>query len=171
MDLWIGDLVLTSSGEKGKYEGKNAQGKARINVDGDILIVDFTQITKFDEEKMKFSPEDFLEDLEQMENFVSQPKKKFAAVQKYSIDLHIEKLNPSVRNDIPSSISEYQLTAFKDFLSEAFNNKRSPITVIHGKGEGILRQQIHAMLEHDHRVSMTNVINNGGATEIWLRFL
>lgn len=173
MDFWIGDLVVLPSGRVGKYEGKNKDGKARVNVDGKIVVADHEKISTQDIEKqVSFDVDAFLNDLIDHESEVSK-KSSYSRIKvnKYLIDLHIDKLNPSLKNDGTSKISDYQIKAFRDFIDEAYTNRRSPVTVVHGRGEGILRNEIHSILDHDHRVGIKKLINNGGATEVWLRFM
>lgn len=62
------------------------------------------------------------------------------------IDLHIENLSESTRGLTNHEIVQLQLKALKGFLQDIQAKKVRKALIIHGVGEGVLRQEVHYML-------------------------
>ena len=45
------------------------------------------------------------------------------------------------------------ICVLNDFINENIKLKRKKIVIVHGKGEGILKEKIHALLKKDKRVN------------------
>lgn len=75
-------------------------------------------------------------------------KKAKAAVEQipYEIDLHFEALKNNLSFTDPNQILQKQLTACKSFIKKSLDKKVKRIVLIHGKGEGILKAEIHLYL-------------------------
>ena len=88
------------------------------------------------------------------------------------IDLHIEKLIPDHKGMSNAEIIKIQLSRFRQFLEKAITLGVPKIYAIHGKGKGILRDEIHILLlEYSEVLSFNNdyhVKYEFGATEIFL---
>ena len=82
------------------------------------------------------------------------------------LDLHIEKLNPEMKNEIPQLILNYQLKIAKEYILEAIRRKRLSVTIIHGKGTGALKMEIDQLLKDFQEIYFTKSVNEGGAIEI-----
>lgn len=91
------------------------------------------------------------------------------------IDLHLEALEDKIYLESHNQILQKQLTAFKNFYKKAVEKKHKRIVVIHGKGEGILKAEIHLFLnriQKDGAIQLSyneadlNEYGAGGATEI-----
>lgn len=91
------------------------------------------------------------------------------------IDLHLEALEDKIYLESHNQILQKQLTAFKNFYKKAIEKKHKRIVVIHGKGEGILKAEIHLFLnriQKDGAIQLSyndadlNEYGAGGATEI-----
>ena len=159
-DLWIGEKVLIkSSGEVGTYEGLGKDGNAKIKINRTIGFYESRDLEIYVEK------EDFGFHIEE-EMPLNKIIKKINF--EHQLDLHIEVLAPHLINATPSRIVEYQIQSFKNYMSEAHASKIYKVTIIHGKGEGVLRSEIHHLLEMDSRVRLKNLTNNDGATEVWL---
>ncbi|MEY4927789.1 MAG: hypothetical protein RI894_2225 [Bacteroidota bacterium] len=85
------------------------------------------------------------------------------------IDLHAERLfgeNQPNQNDI----FRKQLVAFERYIDQAIRLNMTRIHVIHGKGEGKLREAVHRSLQNNPNVSRYEIDGNvrygGGATEV-----
>lgn len=83
-------------------------------------------------------------------------------VQEYPIDgiLDLHAFKP---NEINSLIPEY--------ITECINRNIIEIRIIHGKGKGVLRRRVHAILERDPRVisfEMAKDRSSWGATIVHL---
>ncbi len=89
----------------------------------------------------------------------------------FEIDLHIEELIDDYKFLPPSEIMMIQMRYCRMFIDKAICLKIKKALIIHGKGEGVLRMEIHKYLERienqQHIKLDFKEINNGGATEIY----
>lgn len=89
------------------------------------------------------------------------------------VDLHIEKLSDNWEDMSNLEILGIQLSTFEKFYELAVAHHLPKLTIIHGVGEGRLRDEIHELLRMKKEVK--TYINQYdprygyGATEIWLR--
>ncbi len=91
-----------------------------------------------------------------------------------TIDLHTEALMPQGTGQMTSrQILEAQMDAMQSFLAQAIKDKTKKITVVHGIGQGVLKDQIHELLKGNSFVKKyRNDLHpkyGYGATEIWLK--
>lgn len=162
-NLWIGDPVqIISSGKKGKFAGIAKDGRARVSYNEKILLVKAHNIKTY-EEKMIDDLDDLLDDQKVTYNIAD--SSKFNT----TLDLHIEKLNPSIRNSQPEHILNYQLTSCQNFIEKAIELGKSSITIIHGRGQGRLKAEVIHLLNYYDRVTMIETTNSGGAQMVLLR--
>ena len=81
-------------------------------------------------------------------------KRKFRHLDAYGqkdqdiIDLHIENLMDSHRGMSNFEILNVQMTHFRRFLNKSINKQHRKIVVIHGVGEGVLRQELRKELDN-----------------------
>ncbi len=91
--------------------------------------------------------------------------------QRSVVDLHIEKLTDNWRDLSNFDILTTQLNAFEKYYELAIAHRQPDLTVIHGIGEGRLRDEIHERLRHKKEVkSFVNQYHQSygyGATEIY----
>jgi len=89
------------------------------------------------------------------------------------IDLHIEKLVDRPEKLKPDQILNIQMNEFEKYYDLALAHKQPKLTVIHGIGEGKLKETIHQVLKHKKEVK--NFVNQYdprygfGATEIFFK--
>lgn len=89
------------------------------------------------------------------------------------IDIHIEKLVPHAKGMNSAAILQLQLKHAMDALDQAFAARKDRLTIIHGVGEGVLKERLHAMLKTCEFVKCFE--NNWqqkfgfGATEVYLK--
>ena len=90
------------------------------------------------------------------------------------IDLHIEKLSESWKSLTNFEILTLQLNAFEKYYQLTVAHYQSNLTVIHGIGEGKLRDEIHDRLrlkkEVSSYVNQYNPLYGYGATEIYFEY-
>ncbi len=90
------------------------------------------------------------------------------------IDLHIEKLDDNWKRLSNYEILTLQLRTFEKFYQLAIVHRQPSLIVIHGVGEGVLRDEIHSILRSKKEVkSYVNQFhpNYGyGATEIFFQY-
>ena len=161
-DLWIGDLVrLKKSGRVGKFEGVHLSGKVRVRIDSKIILTKSTNLEKVDEahlEKTVDRPKSYNERKMNQKRFQN------------SIDLHIEKLQPSLSNELPQMILNKQIAACRAYIEEAIELRRMQVTIIHGKGAGQLKLEVQMILQERPEVQYYDLINDGGATLVGFQY-
>ena len=164
-ELWTGEKVkIRSSGRIGRFQGLNSRGKARIKSEGKIFLVNPENLEVIPESEYFPNIDEFL-NKHQNSHLESKPLKiNFVN----SLDLHIDKLAPDRQNDTPNRIMEYQLHKSQKFIEEAIEKRYPHITIIHGKGQGVLKKAIEHQLQQYDEVRFTFSKNGGGAVEIWL---
>lgn len=90
------------------------------------------------------------------------------------VDLHIERISKKWQDMKPADILEFQLEYFEKHLASAIVHHMPNLTVIHGVGEGVLREEIHQRLKgRKHISSFVNQhhpLYGFGATEIYFRY-
>ncbi|MEX2597407.1 MAG: Smr/MutS family protein [Salibacteraceae bacterium] len=69
----------------------------------------------------------------------------------YELDLHIHELLDRFENMSNGEILHYQMSRCRAFLKEAFDKRYPKVILIRGVGEGVLRTEIHQLLDSlDH---------------------
>lgn len=90
------------------------------------------------------------------------------------IDLHIEKLTDKPQSLTPAEILDMQLVTCEKYLLLAMAHKLPDMIVIHGIGEGRLRQEVHEMLRLTKGVksfvNQYHPLYGFGATEIFFSY-
>ena len=83
-----------------------------------------------------------------------------------TIDLHIELLSPDYMKLDNSEIIQIQLNECHNRIRNALKSKVTRLDIIHGIGEGVLKDAVHTVLEsYNLRFFLTN---DGGLTEVYL---
>lgn len=166
-DLWIGDLLrIKSSGKIGKFEGVNKEGKARIKVKDKVLLATSKNVEVVSEKELASSlnkHKEAFEERTRRDKIDFSPNYRSEA---YSIDLHIETLNPNLNSSRPERIFDFQMKAFESYLRKSIKEKKKSIRVIHGKGTGVLKAEIESILKFHPNVFQTFSIHDGGGVEI-----
>lgn len=90
------------------------------------------------------------------------------------VDLHIEKLTDDYRRMSNFDIVSLQLKTFEKYFDLAVAHRQPHLVVVHGVGEGVLRDEIHDILRMKKEVkSFVNQYTPGygyGATEIYFQY-
>lgn len=159
-DLWIGEL-LHIKGTKivGTFEGLESEHIVLVKINH--------QIKKFVSDQLELV-EDSHDSSPDISDIIVPEKTKSNFILNNTIDLHIEILNPSLINQSPERILAYQLKAVEEFITLHKNRKTDYVIIIHGKGEGFLRNQVHELAKLKFKARLIHLINNDGASEIWL---
>lgn len=93
----------------------------------------------------------------------------------YEIDLHIEELVDNHSNMTNHEILMKQMSVCKSFIQKAIGKGTKRIVLIHGKGEGVLKAEIHLFLNKlrdlngvslEYHDASYQVYGMGGATEV-----
>ncbi len=96
----------------------------------------------------------------------------------FELDLHIESLTEDFFYMSNMEILQRQMLTCRMFVEKAIQRKAKKIVLIHGKGEGVLKAQIHAYLNRLEDTKPIAIIYKeasfsnygGGATEVILRY-
>lgn len=93
----------------------------------------------------------------------------------FEIDLHFESLYEGMNVSENYQILQKQMSACRAFVQKAIRNKTKRIVLIHGKGEGVLKTEIHLYLNRlgseqgvklDFHDAPYHEYGMGGATEV-----
>lgn len=165
-DLWVGDVIrIKSSGEIAHFHSI-VNNKAQVKLpNGQLLIVDPDNLENYEEPVSE--PDPFPELAETPAS--STPSLKSSASFPTTLDLHMEKLNPDMARARPERILSYQLEALEDYMEAAEQRGIKIVTLIHGKGTGVLKAETLHLLKGRPAVKFTVATNDGGAVEVWLR--
>jgi hypothetical protein len=86
------------------------------------------------------------------------------------IDLHIHQLVDSEKGLEPADMLDIQLKHFERMLETAIREKRTKIVFIHGKGEGVLKNEIRKVMQFYPNCTFQdapfNIYGHDGATEV-----
>ncbi len=155
--LWVGDKCrIISSGRIGLFQGINGK-RARIKAEDKILLVTAANLELYTEPEAP--PPNLFEDEDQ-----SSPT-DFHQFDN-SIDLHISTLAPHLENELPIRILARQKDALVKFLDEAEHKGARILTIIHGKGSGVLKSEVIHELKGRSTVKIHFDVHDGGAMEV-----
>lgn len=102
-------------------------------------------------------------------------KKQEKPLKSFEIDLHIEELTVNHSYMTNHEILMKQMQACKNFVQQAIEKGEKRIVLIHGKGEGVLKAEIHLFLNKLKNLNGVNLVYHdasfseygmGGATEV-----
>lgn len=99
------------------------------------------------------------------------PGRRQKYVPPMEVDLHIEKLVPSVRGLNTIDILNYQLDAARGQLEFALRKRIQRIVFIHGVGQGVLRQELRTLFRRYEGLEVNDADPRKygmGATEVYV---
>ena len=140
--------------------------------DGFVRVFKLSELA-LDSDKEHYSFDDELLERETLSKLKEVSKENSSTANE--IDLHIENLLDSHLNMTNHEILTFQLKACKKFVHDAIENGTKKIVLVHGKGEGVLRNEIHSFLLtlkklHDMNLEFYDAsyqrFGIGGATEV-----
>ena len=163
LKLWIGDWVRVKlTGAIGKFEGQK-ESNAIVVINGSRQLIEAKFLEVYNEPEPE---ESLLEQLGIREE--AEPVKKKDAIPN-TLDLHLEKLS-GYSADSGQTILEFQLKECRAFLDEMISRKIGSAIIIHGKGEGILKEQVIHLLGDYPQIKHFFPRNHGGALELLLYY-
>lgn len=160
-------MRIKSTGTIGKFDGM-AGDQVRMKVNEEIILVDKTDLKVVDEKKLAATLNAHQEEVKERTRI---DKLNFGITynsEAYSIDLHIDKLNPSLESNRPERIFDFQMKAFDSYLRRSIKEKKTSFKVIHGKGTGVLKAEIESILKYHPNVLQSFSMSDGGAIEVIL---
>ena len=96
-------------------------------------------------------------------------KKKTKIVSNLNVlkfDLHIENLISDYQQMTNFEIVQLQVKKCEDFLLKSFNTNVQKLIIIHGIGEGVLKKEVHELLNRYQLRYYESL--NGGSTEVMI---
>lgn len=163
-ELWIGEtLTMLASGRIGRFEGIAKDGMARVACQGKVYLVKPNKLKIYIEPKI-----DKVKELTDELN--KSPRTKLTTNLKNEIDLHINVLNPKLSNGLPEHILSFQLAECKSFIEQSIKARKHNISIIHGKGVGVLKSEVLELLKSYAQVAQKEDINSGGAQRVYFRY-
>ncbi len=93
--------------------------------------------------------------------------------QTWEIDLHIEEILDNHHNMNNSEIIQVQLSRFKSFLHQAQSKHIGRLIIIHGRGEGVLKNEIQLILGRHPSIEYRDASYREygyGATEVRIHY-
>lgn len=162
-DFWIGDFVkIRSSGQVGKVEGEESGGVLKVrleNAEGYVLA-HAEDLEKAEEKKAAKRIELREESANVGEALRFKPE----------IDLHLNKLGDFHKGTWKADELSYQKHRCRKFLNEAIRLRVQRALIIHGKGEGVLKNCVESLLHEMKEVQRMETVHNGGAVEVWFKY-
>ena len=158
-ELWIGDsLRHRPTGRQGTFEGL-FEGQVRIrHANGEIRgsVNEFELVEEIEE-----SPVDVFAEPTQVA--------RTSSSEDHVVDLHVEKIAPDRTHEHPILLRALQNRLGRERLEEAIRAKWPTLTLIHGRGEGVLKSDILQWLQDYEEVQRVESVHAGGATLVHLR--
>ncbi|VXB74577.1 DNA mismatch repair protein MutS [Flavobacterium sp. 9AF] len=178
-DLKIGDKVAVLDDAIDGVVTKINQGVITIHTTDDFVI-------EFKAEELVKINKDSLTNLfssksaSQVISEKTEPKKRSFVKEKKSrkddfvleVDLHIEKLVPTVKAMSNYDILNIQIDTAKGQLDFAIKNRMQKIVFIHGVGEGVLKSELEFLLQRYEQVTFQEASFQKygfGATEVYIK--
>ncbi len=158
-ELWIGDLLrIKADGRIGRFEGMvNAQVKLLVGSKLMLLDAGALEIAPADTVSEPRIEEEEIEPFDPI-NFAT------------TIDLHMSMLDPSRIQETPIQIRAYQLRRCREFVEEAIRLKIRTVTIIHGKGEGVLKADVLNVLDQFSEIKNCEEVHQGGGQLVRLEY-
>jgi DNA-nicking Smr family endonuclease len=159
-DYWIGDRVWIAHLHcEGIFEGTQGE-MAVVKVKGRKELVAFPELTRLDEPAHEpgVDPDDYS----------GRQVGKFSDISlDDTLDLHIDTLNPGLIHAGPEQILAHQRIRLKDYIRKAIDQRKYKVTIIHGKGEGVLRSEVLHMLAGMAEIERVQHELHGGAVVVF----
>jgi len=168
MKFSVGDkILLKKESIQGKIVRINSPYKvvvlSRDGFEMNVSVKDLVKIEKGTDKPASYGDNDCFKDLDLK---VIRSKKTQRRQSVLKVDLHIEFLISDYSHMHNSEIIQIQLNECYEKIEKALNSKMNRIEIIHGIGEGVLRDEVHNILRnYNLRFYLTK---DGGATEVYL---
>lgn len=158
MIMKIGDYVrfINSTGS-GIVKGFLSDGRVIINEDGMDLPYLTSELVEIGHNAIATANEMVYSHIDKNDH--NTPKKSRSEKEVVEIDLHAEKLPPYILADHTINICKCQVQYFLDVLKENAGIHGKRIVFIHGKGAGILRDELIHELNKRRDKFIYNVAN------------
>lgn len=169
-DLWIGDRLWVE-GETGTFEGiDRPTGMAKVKVGKEIRLARATELSLKEPEVI----DPVMERLNAKLGIREQYKKKFSlkrsAEFETRLDLHMVNFPEYKRSTAGEPELAFQLRKAEAFLAQAIDLKVHRVVLVHGYGDGKLRDALIGLLKGYEQIDRCDVHQDGAALELWFDF-
>lgn len=160
--LWVGDDLWDKEYKRlVKFKSKNAN-IVEVNYQEQLFISNVNQLRLPTDQEL-YVANDIAEidmpSIQKMKSNTKDPGK--------TIDLHLDQLPDYIQQADPTRLLDLKIKHCKNYIGAALENHHKIITIIHGKGTGILKQEVLAMLNNMEKIRFVIPTQDGGATEVW----
>jgi len=161
---WIGDPVqVISTGLKGRYHGPGQAGDIIIKLpDGNLINIPVQDVRLAEEEietdykTIQWLPE-------------KAARAEPGSSQSYRLDLHYENLTRHFTHPPDQTILEYQLDICNRFALAAIESRTPFIRIIHGRGTGVLRNEVERLLKKYPEFTLISFNPNMASVDAWIK--
>lgn len=142
---------------------------AEVEVDGIEIPYAISELIDLDELKVHTVEDEALEMLQEKKGINRAGKKSQGNQPSAEIDLHIENLVDRHSHMSNGEILQLQKRRLKDYLEKVEDHKMRKVVIIHGVGQGVLKEEIRYLLkqfEHYEFMDAPYYLYGYGATEL-----
>ena len=163
--LWVGDwIIIKSSGIKGQFDRMDDHGNVVIRgKDLNKIIVSPADAESIPDETDPLA-ETILNPVGEKINAPA-PEDDFGD----TIDLHYESLT-QIFPHLSGSKLEYQIDICTRFIKAAIQSRLPNIQIIHGRGQGILKNEVERLLKQHHEITIISSNPNLASVDAWLNY-
>ena len=164
----IGDKVkFIRSNDYGVVKSIISLEKIQVEDSSKFLsIVNRSDLIKFDDQTDNLHAYGNLESNKDSKNVSDDKKKVVANLNVVKIDLHIEDVNADYLAMTNYEIVQSQIKECEKVLINSLNSKAQKLIIVHGIGEGVLKKEVHSLLER-YKLRFYESLN-GGSTDVML---
>ncbi|MEO5583047.1 MAG: Smr/MutS family protein [Saprospiraceae bacterium] len=164
-ELWIGDwLMIKSNGLKGRFNGVDEKGNIMIMTkDQNKVFVLASNIEKIQDEP------DVLVEIRNASINEKVQKLELADDFGDTLDLHYEKLIPLFPH-LSGSKLEFQMDICTRFIKAAIHSRLPNIQIIHGRGQGILKNEVERLLKQYNEITIISSNPNLASVDAWMNY-
>jgi len=164
----IGDKVkFIKSNDYGTIRSIISERKIQVEDSSKFLsVVNYNDIIKFDfttDNMQAYGNLEFNKDSSKIKN---NKNKELLNLNVIKIDLHIENIDEDYHFMTNYEIVQKQLRNCESTLIKGLNSNANKIIIVHGIGEGVLKKEIHHLL-NSYKLRYYESLN-GGSTEVML---
>tara|TARA_X000001036_G_scaffold23409_1_gene19590 strand:- start:136 stop:642 length:507 start_codon:yes stop_codon:yes gene_type:complete len=168
MNFSIGDKILFKKDTlKGKISKINSAYKVTVltehGFEMNVSVKDIVKVNSGTDKASSYGKEFYSKDFLRQEIKSKKQQKSQGFIK---IDLHIELLTPNYHYMDNFEIVQLQLNKCHEKIEKAINSNVNRIEIVHGIGEGVLKNEVHKILR-DYNLRFY-LKKDGGSTEVFL---
>ena len=164
----IGDKVkFIRSNDYGIIQSIISERKVQVEDSSKFLsIVNVDEIIPFDKSTNSVSSYGDLTSNKEKNDNAKNLKKVISNLNVVKLDLHIENLSSDYNMMTNFEIIQIQIKNCEDLIMKSLNSNVHKLIIVHGIGEGVLKKEIHDLLDRYQLRYFESL--NGGSTEVMI---